>query len=64
MEDEYKIKFDNISMAFPGVLALDRVSFGIKRGSVHIIMGENGAGKSTLVKIINAPTSRPTEKCL
>ena len=53
MENEYKIQFDNISKAFPGVLALDSVSFGIKKGTVHIIMGENGAGKSTLVKIIN-----------
>jgi inositol transport system ATP-binding protein len=37
---------------FPGVLALDDVSFRLKAGSVHALMGENGAGKSTLMKII------------
>jgi inositol transport system ATP-binding protein len=37
---------------FPGVLALDDVSFRLKAGTVHALMGENGAGKSTLMKII------------
>ena len=50
---EYKLEFKDISKAFPGVLALDKVSFGIYPGCVHVIMGENGAGKSTLMKIIN-----------
>ena len=53
MEKNYKLEFQNISKAFPGVLALDNVSFGIYPGCVHVIMGENGAGKSTLMKIIN-----------
>lgn len=53
MDSEYKLEFENISKAFPGVIALDGVSFGIKPGTVHVIMGENGAGKSTLMKIIN-----------
>lgn len=53
MYEDYKIYFEHISMAFPGVLALDDVSFGVKKGSVHIMMGENGAGKSTLMKILN-----------
>ena len=47
MEDSYKIRFDSITMEFPGVKALDDVSFGIKQGCVHVLMGENGAGKST-----------------
>jgi inositol transport system ATP-binding protein len=37
---------------FPGVLALDDVSFRLRAGTVHALMGENGAGKSTLMKII------------
>lgn len=50
---EYKLEFRNISKAFPGVVALKDVSFGIKPGTVHVMVGENGAGKSTLMKIIN-----------
>ena len=41
-----------VSMSFPGVKALDRVSFSIERGTVHALVGENGAGKSTLIKIL------------
>ena len=52
MEHDYKLRFENISKAFPGVLALDHVSFGIEKGTVHIVMGENGAGKSTLIKVL------------
>jgi inositol transport system ATP-binding protein len=43
----------HISKSFPGVKALDDVSFSVKEGSVHVLCGENGAGKSTLMKIIN-----------
>ncbi|WP_105030212.1 sugar ABC transporter ATP-binding protein [Arthrobacter ruber] len=42
-----------ISKSFPGVKALDDVSFDVRPGSVHAFCGENGAGKSTLMKIIN-----------
>jgi len=47
------LDFDGITMDFPGVRALDAVSFGVRRGSVHALVGENGAGKSTLLKILS-----------
>lgn len=46
------VEFKNISKRFPGVLALDAVSFGVDRGHCHALIGENGAGKSTLGKIL------------
>jgi inositol transport system ATP-binding protein len=48
----YLMEVDRVRKEFPGVLALDDVSFKLKRGTVHALMGENGAGKSTLMKII------------
>src|SRR6478735_9094073 len=54
------LRFDSIGRTFPGVVALDNVSFGVRAGSVHALMGENGAGKSTLLKILagaQPPTS-------
>ena len=47
------LEFKNISKEFPGVKALNDVSFSIKRGTIHCIVGENGAGKSTLMKVID-----------
>ena len=46
------VAFQEITKAFPGVLALDRVSFNIERGEVHAVVGQNGAGKSTLMNIL------------
>ena len=51
--DSYKLQVLNISKSFPGVLALDDISLGVRKGSVLVLSGENGAGKSTLMKIIN-----------
>jgi len=48
----YALEAEGISKFFPGVKALSNVSFRIKPGTVHALMGENGAGKSTLMKCL------------
>lgn len=54
------LEFQNISKYFPGVKALDKISFQAYGGEVLAFLGENGAGKSTLLKVLNGDY-QPTE---
>lgn len=54
------LSVEQITKTYPGVKALQEVSFSVEAGTVHAIMGENGAGKSTLMQVIagaHSPTS-------
>lgn len=53
LNEEYILEMKNICKRFPGVNALSNVSFAVKRGEIHCLVGENGAGKSTLMKILS-----------
>lgn len=62
MSEEKILELENICKRFGGTQALDNVSFEIRKGEVHALMGENGAGKSTLVKIISGVLTRDSGK--
>lgn len=59
-KEEYILEAKGITKTFPGVKALDRVDFQLKKGEIHALVGENGAGKSTFSKILSGVYT-PTE---
>jgi ribose transport system ATP-binding protein len=61
---ENVLEIKNLVKVFPGVRAVDDVSFNIKRNTVHCLVGENGAGKSTLIKILTGVYTRTSGKIL
>lgn len=56
--DDNLLEIKNLIKVFPGVKAIDDVSFTIKKNTVHCLVGENGAGKSTLIKILTGAYER------
>ena len=52
-DSEYILEMRHVSKRFASIRALDDVTFRVRKGTVHALMGENGAGKSTLMKILN-----------
>jgi ABC-type sugar transport system ATPase subunit len=50
---DFILEMRNITKEFPGVRALDDVTFQVRRGEIHALVGENGAGKSTLMKVLS-----------
>ena len=56
--DDFVLRMEHISKRFPGVQALDDVTFRVARGEIHALVGENGAGKSTLMKILTGALPR------
>ncbi|MGV2392502.1 UNVERIFIED_CONTAM: ATP-binding cassette domain-containing protein [Campylobacter lari] len=52
MEQEYAVEFDHVTKDFGRIRANDDVTFKVKKGSIHALIGENGAGKSTLTSIL------------
>ncbi|HET9554981.1 MAG TPA: xylose ABC transporter ATP-binding protein [Anaeromyxobacteraceae bacterium] len=53
MSGDFILEMRNITKEFPGVKALEDVTFQVRRGEVHALVGENGAGKSTLMKVLS-----------
>lgn len=52
MNDNYVVEMLNITKRFPGIIANDNVTFRVRQGEIHAMLGENGAGKSTLMSVL------------
>ncbi len=52
MNGDLLLEVQNLRKTFPGIVAVDDVSFDVRRGEVHVLVGENGAGKSSLMKML------------
>jgi ribose transport system ATP-binding protein len=61
---ENVLEIKDLVKDFPGVRAVNNVSFNIKRNTVHCLVGENGAGKSTLIKMLTGAYSRTSGQIL
>ncbi len=61
---EVILKMNHIHKTFPGVVALDDVHFDLRKGEVHVLLGENGAGKSTLMKVLSGAYQKTTGQIL
>ena len=52
MNDKFVIEMQHITKVFPGIVANDDISLGLRKGEIHALLGENGAGKSTLMSVL------------
>ena len=64
MPENIILEMKEIEIKFPGVKALDKVDFSLRKGEVHSLLGENGAGKSTLIKCLTGVNRKDGGKIL